>query len=177
MPLGNASDAAKASRKRRNDAYRERHPERIKAFDKRYYEANREKVLAKNAAWRAANRDKTLATERKRAERLGSEGIRLRNVRHLYGLSERAYFDLLGEQNGTCALCGMLPEGKRLHVDHEHVVNLKSLPPDERAATVRGLLCMPCNIFIGACGEDPDIAIRKALELAKRVATYLRKDA
>jgi hypothetical protein len=55
-----------------------------------------------------------------------------------YGISGEDYSNLLTSQGGGCAVCGSLPKGNRLSVDHDH-----------RTGEVRGLLCAPCNRALG----------------------------
>lgn len=80
-----------------------------------------------------------------------------------YGLEPSWYADTLVRQDGGCAICGEPPNGKRLHVDHDHshCAAGRGCP-----ACVRGLLCSPCNTGIGMLGES-------AARLAA-AAVYLR---
>ena len=68
--------------------------------------------------------------------------------RHLYGLTDTAYKQLLFEQNGFCKICGR-KFGMAPHVDHDH-----------STGRIRGLLCNKCNTAIGMFNED--IACLKA---------------
>lgn len=72
-------------------------------------------------------------------------------VARRYGLEPSWYFDTLSRQGGGCAICGTPPNGKRLHVDHDHshCTANKGCP-----ICVRGLLCSPCNTGIGMLGES-----------------------
>lgn len=58
-----------------------------------------------------------------------------------YGLTPAAHRSMLAAQNYACAICKEVPlEGDdALHVDHDHVTN-----------EVRGLLCLQCNVGLGA---------------------------
>src|SRR6266446_7060445 len=60
-----------------------------------------------------------------------------------YGLTRWQYWRLQDKQNGRCAICGELPNGRALHVDHCH-----------DSKTVRALICHGCNIAIGMIKED-----------------------
>ena len=65
-----------------------------------------------------------------------------------YGMTERAYGDMLQRQDGLCAICKNLPShapgtAPRLVVDHDHTTGL-----------VRGLLCQRCNQGLGMFGDD-----------------------
>lgn len=57
-----------------------------------------------------------------------------------------AWFDkTLEEQGGACAICRVVPEKYRLHIDHCH-----------SSGRVRGLLCNSCNTGIGHFHDDPE---------------------
>lgn len=61
-----------------------------------------------------------------------------------YGLTIEDYEEKLEKQNGICAICGEVNKnGWRLSVDHNH-----------KTDEVRGLLCSPCNLVVGACHEN-----------------------
>lgn len=53
-----------------------------------------------------------------------------------YRLRQADYEALLAEQNGLCRLCDEIPEV--FQIDHCHATG-----------RVRGLLCTPCNMFVG----------------------------
>ena len=66
---------------------------------------------------------------------------------------------MLEEQQGCCKICNISEadaNGKRLHVDHNHVTG-----------QVRGLLCTRCNTAIGKFKDDPKI-IRNAIAYIER---------
>jgi hypothetical protein len=62
-------------------------------------------------------------------------------LRTKYGIDEVGYQALLIAQGGKCALCKCEEPGGRgrWHVDHDHVTG-----------KVRGLLCLNCNVNLGA---------------------------
>lgn len=75
-----------------------------------------------------------------------------RNIQR-YGITLDEFNELLAAQDMKCAICRKEVEGDtRLHIDHDHTTG-----------AVRGLLCSPCNLFIGMADEDPDI-LRRAAE-------------
>lgn len=81
-----------------------------------------------------------------------------RQVRKTYGLEDGEYDRLYQEQGGVCAICQRAKGvAKRLAVDHNH-----------RTGRVRGLLCGPCNQFLGYLRDDP--------EAWRRGAEYLERD-
>lgn len=68
-------------------------------------------------------------------------------------------------QNGVCATCSVVPiEGRKLVVDHDH-----------RTGKVRGLLCQPCNISLGAAKDKPDV-LRSLADYLVRSATIEEDD-
>lgn len=86
-----------------------------------------------------------------------------RFIARRYGVDPSWYAATMKRQGGGCAVCGAAPNGRRMHVDHDHshcTSNQGCLD------CVRGLLCGPCNTGIGMLGESVD-------RLAK-AAAYLR---
>lgn len=76
-----------------------------------------------------------------------------------WGVTPQDYDRLLAEQQGRCAICGTdRPSGrfKNWHMDHDH-----------ETGQARGLLCMPCNVALGAFKDDPGI-VRSALQYLAR---------
>lgn len=64
-------------------------------------------------------------------------------LRARYGITAEEYDRMLAEQGGVCAICHRPQTGKRLAVDHDH-----------STGAVRKLLCVACNVSLGALGED-----------------------
>lgn len=97
--------------------------------------------------WKAANAESTRMTSKKYY------------LRTKYGITIEQYNDLLAKQGGRCACCGAdSPRGRGVYfpVDHCH-----------ETGAVRGLLCNPCNVGIGALGDN--------VEGVMRALTYLTK--
>lgn len=65
-----------------------------------------------------------------------------------YGLSNDDYNAILNLQNYQCAICKRDSNTMSyfLHVDHCH-----------STGKVRGLLCAPCNVFLGYTKDNPEI--------------------
>lgn len=61
------------------------------------------------------------------------------------------YNEMLARQGGVCAICGLMPKNKRLHVDHDH-----------KTGKVRALLCNGCNTGIGHFAEDCERMVKAA---------------
>jgi len=76
-----------------------------------------------------------------------------------YGLSASEFYQLLDKQIGACAICKKPFDEDRIpHVDHDH-----------RTGAVRSLLCLTCNMGLGALQDSPD--------LLRAAATYLESHA
>lgn len=95
---------------------------------KQYRESNREKIAAARKVYDAKNSAVKSATARKN------------KLKRNFGITLAEYDALLLRQGGVCALCdGPCITGVRLAVDHDH-----------KTGRVRGLLCLICNVGIGA---------------------------
>jgi hypothetical protein len=102
---------------------------------------------ARNKAWTSANPDKVRTAGKRYV------------LRAKYGITVEQYDELLAAQGGLCACCGSdSPRGRGTYfpVDHDH-----------DTGEVRGLLCTPCNVGIGALG-DTEEGVLRALEYLRR---------
>jgi len=73
--------------------------------------------------------------------------VRRAKLKRVYGLTVEQYDALLASQDGRCAICKrMSPDGRRLHVDHDH-----------QTRRVRGLLCHDCNRGLGIFKDSADL--------------------
>jgi hypothetical protein len=70
----------------------------------------------------------------------------------IYGLTQETYDALMLKQLGVCALCNMVPEHNKWHVDHDH-----------KTGKVRGLLCKKCNTGLGHFDDEP-LLLQAAVE-------------
>lgn len=103
--------------------------------------------------WRAQNRDRVNAYMRPRRR-----GYLLK---FHYGITEEDYQVLLERQNHCCAICGTedwTQQHGRLHVDHDHAT-----------LHVRGLLCLACNMGLGAFRDQPELLEEAARYLSKGI--------
>ena len=73
-------------------------------------------------------------------------------MRRKFGLDAASYMALVEKSGGRCMICFQLAT---LAVDHNHLTG-----------TVRGLLCLRCNVYLSKVEEDP--------EILARIANYLR---
>lgn len=114
--------------------------------------AAREKFRDYVKKWREENPDKIRAQHhRQKIKR--------------YGLTLNEYKALLETCSGKCWICGDRPEDPRnFHIDHNHETN-----------EVRGLLCIGCNVGLGAFRDDPSLLSRAIDYLSRsKPATTLR---
>lgn len=80
----------------------------------------------------------------------------LNKILKVTGTSRDEYDAALLKQEGKCAVCGEAPQyGRRLSVDHDHVVG-----------GFRGLLCTHCNLALGHLFDN--------LECMLKAAEYVR---
>lgn len=101
------------------------------------------------------------------------EGIRVPSAPTLekYGLTPEAWRDIIDAQGAVCAVCELAPGARQLHIDHDHVRGWKKLPPEKRAATVRGLLCWFCNNhYVGR-----SITVKKARNVVAYLEAYVTR--
>lgn len=77
-----------------------------------------------------------------------------RAILRRYGVDTDWYFETLERQGGGCAICGARPNGRRLHVDHDHS---HCSSGKACAQCVRGLLCSSCNTGIGNFRDNVDL--------------------
>jgi len=113
----------------------------------------REKARERQARWRAANPDYNQKHREKNAARYQRRSREKRLAK--YGLTAEQYEQRLVQQHGRCAICGIIPDGWMLAVDHDH-----------ETGRVRGLLCGMCNQGLGMF-ED-------AVEFLERAIAYLK---
>ena len=141
----------------RDNEYRQRNLEKIRAYDRQRSQqlerrvANwkdgqvrrqRPEVREYHKLYYEANKEKFRAKERLRRSRITeSEWKDLQHrygMKHRHGITPEQYEEMLSAQNGKCALCfadnGAYGINGRLHIDHDHTTG-----------KIRGLLCMHCN--------------------------------
>jgi hypothetical protein len=72
-----------------------------------------------------------------------------------YNINYEKYLEIVNEQEGKCAICGLFNLEKPLFVDHCHTTG-----------KIRGLLCSLCNTGLGGF-RDNTISLLKAIEYLK----------
>lgn len=77
-------------------------------------------------------------------------------MKYRYGLTIKAYEELLEDVGYECPICNRSHYEGALVVDHDHITN-----------EVRGVLCRTCNSGIGFLGDD--------IELLEKAIQYLSK--
>lgn len=91
-------------------------------------------------------------------QRYWREKGRDRQLFHKYGLTQKAFDELLARQKGKCASCSFLfPDRKSMRVDHNH-----------ESGVVRAILCHSCNVALGLLKEDPR-RVRQLLRYIERI--------
>ena len=110
-------------------------PEPARDRAKRWARENPERYRARQDEYRESGRKR--------------DADRKSHLKRTFGMTEADYENLLAVQGGGCAICGRLPKGRSLHIDHDH-----------ETGRVRGALCFACNVAIGHLGEDPTLATR-----------------
>ena len=84
----------------------------------------------------------------------GQANVLANNRRRRYGVSPAEFQQLLGAQQGRCAICGVAEPGGRdgtWHLDHDH-----------RTDKPRGVLCARCNVGLGHF-RDNVVTLRAAV--------------
>lgn len=90
--------------------------------------------------------------------------VRERHLKTRFNITAAQYDELLAGQGGVCAICKREPNGKSLHVDHDHGCCSSELTCGK---CIRGLLCYACNSGLGA--------FRESVAIAEKAVTYLRR--
>ncbi len=100
--------------------------------------------------WAKVNPEKV----KSRVRVVGYEKRRNWMLQHRYGITEIMYQQLLVDQDYKCAICDKDSRDITylLHTDHCHTTGV-----------VRGLLCAPCNAFLGIV-QDNTNKIQKAID-------------
>jgi hypothetical protein len=92
-------------------------------------------------------------------ERVRAKKRRVRLAK--FGITPEIYDQMLVEQDGKCAICGVpcFVEKRALAVDHDHKTN-----------SVRGLLCINCNTGLGKFKDNATVLMKAAQYLLREWA-------
>jgi hypothetical protein len=136
----------------RDKAYREKNKEKLKAIRQAYEKKNRDMLTEKHRLYYQANKERmdarTREYEEANKERLSEQR---RNYQRLkkYGVTPEAFDAMVRATGGRCPCC-KLPfstiRAMRPCVDHCH-----------KSDTVRGVVCLTCNLLLGHAGDNPEI--------------------
>ena len=123
--------------------YHLEHKEHCNARRKKYYYEHVDYERERSRIYRINHKDQIKKYN-------SSIGRQSQNLRRFHGLSKENYNTIMEAQNNKCAICqksAPFPgKSKRLYVDHCHATN-----------SVRGLLCLNCNIMLGHSKDDINI--------------------
>jgi hypothetical protein len=86
-------------------------------------------------------------------------------LKRLYGLSVNGYNDLMGKQNGGCALCGITEPSLGNRQYSKNTRSVFDVDHNHKTGKVRGLLCTRCNRLVGLANDNP--------ETARKLVAYL----
>lgn len=103
---------------------------------------------ARSKAWRIKNRERRNQLSREWSR---SDKGRDSHLKYKYGISLSDYNKMFVKQNGCCNICGKHQSEmkKALNVDHNHATG-----------KVRGLLCIKCNVGVGAFKDSQELLLR-----------------
>ena len=85
---------------------------------------------------------------------------RLTYVERQYGVSAERYEAVYRAQGGRCFICRRKARSRQLAMDHDHAC---CPGPVSCGKCFRGLLCSPCNRFLGHIRDDP-MALQRGIE-------------
>lgn len=92
-----------------------------------------------------------------------SDPLYTRRVRH--NLSQSAYEEKMIKQNFSCAICcDRFKDIAGVRIDHSHACCPRQ---GSCGKCVRGILCQPCNVLLGASRENPE-TLRSAIKYLER---------
>lgn len=133
-------------------------PQKAKEYAQQYTQNHRKEMKERLYDWRKRNPEKSKAIYKKysQSEKGKTKNRRFAKKKRLlsYGITEEILENIKRKQNGRCAICGKIINEftKDFAIDHNH-----------KTGEVRGLLCMNCNIGLGAFRDNKTI-MRKAID-------------
>lgn len=146
-----ATEAQKADRAMKHREWREANREHHDAYQREYRQ--RPEVVERRKAYNKANSDKIKADRQRWYQSQNAEINARRRIAYrekVYGISAEDWNALFDSQGRVCAICKSDTPGKRhWSTDHCHTTG-----------KVRGILCAPCNLALGALRDDPATVMR-----------------
>ena len=106
-----------------NIEWQKKNPEKVREYQRNWGRRNKKKRKASWERWWG-----NLTPRQRTKIKLSSR------IRHSYGISYEQYMALRREQRDRCAICDVMPHGRRLDLDHHWTTG-----------KARGLLCNRCN--------------------------------
>lgn len=137
-------------------------PQKAREYARQYAQNHREEMKERLYLWRKNNPEKSKEIYRKyrRSKKGKIKNKRWAKKKRLmdYGITEEVLENIKQKQNNKCAICGKIINEftKDFAIDHDH-----------KTGKVRGLLCMNCNIGLGAFRDNKTI-MRKAIDYLNR---------
>jgi hypothetical protein len=123
--------------------YREREKERSRREHREHPDRLRRRIHRR----RTADPDQFLQQQRRR------------KLLNQHGMTPERYETMLDAQGGGCAACGKKPNGRSLHIDHDHTHNWAHRKGQWSCPECwRGLLCDACNQAAGLLHDEPERA-------------------
>lgn len=123
-----------------------------KEYNKKYSVEHKEESKKRSRTWHKNNPRRYKlwpSVKRFRNSEKGKLLLKKCTLRYKYGLTPEQHKEIYVQQNGCCAVCGIIIEYNKIVTDHDH-----------KTGKIRGLLCYKCNHFISAV-EDNEF-VRKA---------------
>lgn len=150
----------KARKAETSRLWRLAHPERVAEIDRKSHEKRREqnRIDAREHYRKHPEKKKAAQTKYRETHR-DTINAKQRIVKLLtkYGMTPEDRDTMLTWQGGVCAICGTDNPGRNgWQIDHCHNSN-----------TVRGILCLGCNISLGLMDDNVD-NLKKMIQYLER---------
>ena len=136
-------------------------PQKAREHSRLYAQNHKEEMKQMLYDWREKNPEKSKAIYKKysQSEKGKTKNRKFAKKQRLlsYGITEEVLESMKIKQDSKCAICGVkISEvARNFAIDHDH-----------GTGAVRGLLCMNCNIGLGAFRDNKKI-MRKAIDYLK----------
>jgi recombination endonuclease VII len=132
---------SRARGKARFAAFTPEQREKLRAYERANYPKNKAKIRARSNARYAVKKDEICAKARAMVGR-NRERYYEYQAAHRFGV-KREDIQAVRARSVVCEICGLAPDAKRLSIDHCH-----------ESGQLRGMLCLTCNLGLGAFKDD-----------------------